>query len=55
MSGIGAVTPAKTQLPVEERPPPERDGRKPPPRRPRKPPSDDDLVEAEQHKLDVEA
>jgi hypothetical protein len=55
MSGIGAVTPAKTQLPVEERPPPERDGGKAPSRRPRKPPSDDDLVEAEQHKLDVEA
>ncbi len=54
MSGIGSVAPTKTRLPVEERPPSDRDGRKPP-RRPPKPKSDADLVEVEQHKLDVEA
>jgi hypothetical protein len=53
MSGIGAVTPPKTQLPVEGQQPPDRDGGKRSP--PRKPKSDDDLVAAEQHKLDVEA
>jgi hypothetical protein len=55
MSGIGAVSPAKTKLPVEAHQPPERDGRKRPPGKPRKPKSDDDLVEVEPHKLDVEA
>ncbi len=56
MSGVGAVTPAKTQLPVEQRPPPERDGgKKPPPREPRKGRSEDDLVEVERRNLDVEA
>jgi hypothetical protein len=54
MSGIGAVTPAKTKLPVEGHPP-ERDGGKRPPRRPRKPKSDEDLVEVPPHKLDVDA
>jgi hypothetical protein len=53
MSGIGAVTPPKTQLPVEGHQPPERDGGRRAP--PRKPKPDDDLVEAEQHKLDLEA
>jgi hypothetical protein len=55
MSGIGAVTPAKSKLPVEGHQPPERDGGKRPPRKPRKPKSDDDMVEVEPHTLDVEA
>ena len=56
MSGIGTVAPADRQGPVEGRPPPERDGgKRAPPRRPRQPPPDADLVEAEPHKLDVEA
>ena len=55
MSGIGAVTPAKTKLPAEGHRPPEGDGRKRLPRKPRKPKSDDDLVEVQPHKLDVEA
>ena len=52
MSGVGAVTPPKTQLPVEPRP--ERDGGKRPPL-PRKPRKDEDLVEVEPRNLDVEA
>jgi hypothetical protein len=55
MSGIGAVAPTKTKLPVEGHQPPEGDGRRRPPRKPRKPLSDDDLVEVQPHKLDVEA
>jgi hypothetical protein len=56
MSGIGAVTPAKTQLPVEGHQPPDRDGgKRAQPRHPRKPKSDADVVEVEPHKLDVEA
>jgi hypothetical protein len=55
MSGIGAVAPADKPLPVEAREPPQRDGGKGSPRRPRKPRSDADLVEAEPHKLDLEA
>jgi hypothetical protein len=54
MSGIGAVTPANKQPSVEGQQP-ERDGRKRPPRNPRKPRSDDDLVEVEPRKLDLEA
>ena len=54
MSDIGAVVPAETRLPVEEHRRAERDGRKSP-RQPRKPQSSDDMVEAEPHKLDVEA
>ena len=54
MSGIGAVTPAETKLPVEGHQQPDRDGKRPP-RPPRKPRSDDDMVEVEPHKLDVEA
>ncbi len=53
MSGIGAVPTAKSQLPVEEHEPSAGDARKRP-RPPRKPKSDADLVEVEQHKLDVE-
>ena len=56
MSGIGSVVPADKQEPVERRPPPERDGgKRPPPRHPRKPRPDADLVEAEPHRLDLEA
>jgi hypothetical protein len=55
MSGIAAVTPAKPKLPVEAHQSTERDGGKRPPRQPRKPKSDDQLVEVEPHKLDVEA
>ena len=54
MSGIGAVVPAETQKPIDEYRPVERDGKKPPRQRPRQN-ADDDMVEAEQHKLDVEA
>ena len=54
MSGIGAIVPADKRKPVEERQP-ERDGKGPPPRRPREPQSDADLVEVEQHKLNLEA
>ena len=55
MNGIGAVTPTNTEVPVEGHRLPEGDGKKRPPRRPRKPKSDDDLVEVQPHKLDVEA
>jgi hypothetical protein len=56
MSGIGAVAPADQRLPIEGQEAPQRDGGKgSPPRRPRKPRSDADLVEAEPHKLDLEA
>ena len=40
MSGIGAVTPINTDVPVEGHQPPEGDGKKRPPRRPRKPKSE---------------
>jgi hypothetical protein len=53
MSGIAAVVPSEHQVPIEEHPSAERDGKKPP-RRPIKSSREDDLVETEQHKLDVE-
>ncbi|HEY6440709.1 MAG TPA: hypothetical protein VIY55_11870 [Acetobacteraceae bacterium] len=56
MSGIGAVAPADKPAPPEARQPLERDGGKRSlPRRPRKQQSDDDMVEAKPHQLDVEA
>jgi hypothetical protein len=54
MSGIGPVVPADTRKPIEEHGPTDRDGRRPP-RRPPKPRTDDDLVEVDPHKLDLEA
>jgi hypothetical protein len=54
MSGIGAVVPAETQKPIDAHRPVERDGKKPP-RQPRKQTADDEMVEAEQHELNVEA
>jgi hypothetical protein len=54
MSGIGPVVPADTRKPVEEQGRADRDGR-PHPRRPSKRRTDDDLVEVEPHKLDLEA
>jgi hypothetical protein len=53
MSGIGAVVPAGKQTPIEEHRPAERDGKRPP-RRPPRSSRDQDMVETEQHKLDVE-
>lgn len=53
MSGIGTVAPVENRLPVEGRQPAERDGGKAP-RRPRKPDADE-MVEVEEHKLDLEA
>jgi hypothetical protein len=56
MDDIGAVAPAKARSPVEVRQPPERDRGTPSRRRPpRKPPSHDEMVDAEEHKLDFEA
>jgi hypothetical protein len=56
MSGIGAVAPVDKQGLVEARLAADRDGGKGSlPRRPRKPRSDDDKVEKDTHKLDVEA
>lgn len=53
MSGIAAVVPSEQQMPVEEHRSTERDGKKPP-RQPRKSSREDDMVETEQHSLDVE-
>lgn len=53
MSGIGAVMPADKQMPIEERGSGGRDGKRPP-RQPPRSSQDEDMVEAEQHKLDVE-
>jgi hypothetical protein len=56
MSGIGPIAPADKQGFIEARLAPERDGGKGSlPRRPRKPRPDGELVETEEHKLDVEA
>ncbi len=54
MSGIGAIVPAEKQKPIDEHRRVDRDGKKPPRQPPRRN-ADDDMVEAEQHKLDVEA
>jgi hypothetical protein len=53
MSGIGAITPADNPMPIEEHHPAGRDGKKPP-RQPPRSSRDEDMVETEQHKLDVE-
>ncbi len=53
MSGIGAVVPADRQMPIEEHRPAGRDGKRPP-RQPPRSTREDDMVETEQHKLDVE-
>jgi hypothetical protein len=53
MSGIGAVMPADKLMPIEEHRPAGRDGKKPP-RQPPRSSRDEDMVETEQHKLDVE-
>jgi hypothetical protein len=53
MSGVGAVVPAEQQMPVEEHRSAEHDGKKPP-RQPPRPSREDDMVETEQHTLDVE-
>ena len=53
MSGIGAVVPADRQMPIEEHRPSERDGKRPP-RQPPRSSRDEDMVETEQHELDVE-
>jgi len=56
MSEIGAIAPADKPAFIEARLAPERDGGKGSlPRRPRKPRPDDEQVEKETHKLDVEA
>jgi hypothetical protein len=56
MSGIGPITPAEAHVPVEEHQPPERDGGKDRrPRRTRSRPDDADMVEAEPHKVNMEA
>ncbi len=56
MSDIGAVAPAEKEMPVDPHRQPARDrgksARRPQPRKPR---SDDEMVEAETHTLDVEA
>jgi hypothetical protein len=56
MRDIGAVAPAEKQLPVDSHQQPARDrdksARRPQPRKPR---SDDEMVEAEAHTLDLEA
>jgi hypothetical protein len=54
MSGIGAVVPADKQMPIEEHRSAERDGKRPPRQPPRSSRDDDDMVETEQHTLDVE-
>jgi hypothetical protein len=53
MSDIGAVAPAGKQTPIEEHRPAKRDGKRPP-RQPPRSSRDEDMVETEQHKLDVE-
>ncbi|HEY7581033.1 MAG TPA: hypothetical protein VH855_25850 [Acetobacteraceae bacterium] len=53
MSGIGPVVPADTRKPIDEHGPADRDGR--PPRRPPKRRTEDELVEVEPRKLDLEA
>jgi hypothetical protein len=53
MSGIGAVVPAEKPKPIEEHRSAERDGKRPP-RQPPRPLQDEEMVETEQHKLDVE-
>ena len=56
MSDIGPVAPAEKKLPVDPHRQPARDRGKPARRlQRRKPPSDDEMVEAEPHTLDVEA
>jgi hypothetical protein len=56
MRDIGTVAPAEKQLPVDSHQQPARDrdksARRPQPRKPR---SDDEMVEAEAHTLDLEA
>jgi hypothetical protein len=56
MSDIGAVAPAEKKLPADAHQQTARDrgksARRPQPRKPR---SDDEMVEAETHTLDVEA
>lgn len=54
MSGITPIAPADRKLPVDEPPPPERDGARPR-KRARRTISQEDLVETESHQLDVEA
>lgn len=53
MKDIGAIAPAEAHPPVEPHDRLDKDNRQP--RRPRKPPSDDDMVETQPHKLDLEA
>jgi len=56
MSDIGAVARAEKTLPVDAHEQAARNRRKSARRpQPRKPPSDDEMVEAEMHTLDVEA
>jgi hypothetical protein len=55
MSGIGAVTPTDKRTPEKRQPTPRDDGKAAPKRPTRKQQSDDDLVEVEQHTLDIEA
>ncbi len=55
MSDIGAVAPAEKQLPVDAQQQSVRDRGKSPRRpQPRKPRSDDEMVAAESHALDLE-
>jgi hypothetical protein len=53
MSGIGAVVPADKQMPIDEHHSAKRDGKRPP-RQPPRSSREEDMVEAEPHKLDVE-
>jgi hypothetical protein len=55
MSDIGAVAPADRHAPTPGRQTPERDGDKKPKPRQREPKVDDDTVEVEPRKLDIEA
>ena len=56
MSDIGAVAPAVEKSPVDAHQQTARDrGKKVRRPQPRKPPSDDEMVEAESHALDLEA